>query len=375
LSIQPAGIGFIETIGAYLLARCYIRDTDDFHNTVTILFRIVLALMPFALIELVTGHNLLREMFAAILPTNFYPPGHRSGLTRVLSVFDHPIQFGLCTGGIVALVYLVLGYQKSFLQRSLRALAVGGTALMSLSAGPIGAVACQGFLLFWNGLLRGIKGRWKILIGLVVCMVLLIEMFANRSALNIIVSFFLFEANSYWYRKLIWIYGTDTVLNHPLLGVGLHDWERPAWMPAESIDSFWLFLAIRSGMPGALLFLIAFFSNFLALSFQKGLDDKTAEYRIGVLSTMTSFFLIGFVGHYWDVAYVLFLFLMGSGVWMLDVETKRVTSREVSLNSPCPGLSGRTDFVRSTQYGVSDPTTLSTLRLRHAGRHKFEKAQ
>ena len=37
---------------------------------------------------------------------------------------------------------------------------------------------------------------------------------------------------------------------------------------------------------------------------------------------MTAFFLVGWTVHFWDAAYVLFLFLMGSGVWMLDVETK-----------------------------------------------------
>jgi hypothetical protein len=47
------------------LAQCYIRDADGFHNAIQILFGIVLVLMPFAMLELVTGRNLLRELFAA----------------------------------------------------------------------------------------------------------------------------------------------------------------------------------------------------------------------------------------------------------------------------------------------------------------------
>ena len=246
-SIQSAGIGFIETIGAYLLARCYIRDADGF-ITPSDPIRDCLSSDAVAMLELVTGHNLLRELFAAILPTNFYPSEQRSGLTRVLSVFDHPILFGLCSGGILALVHLVLGNQKSFFRRSFRTLIVGGTAFMSLSAGPIGAVAVQGFLLSWNGLLWRIRSRWKILIVVLVSLVLLIETFANRSALNIFVSFFLFDPASYWYRTLIWTYGSRAVLNHPLFGVGLDDWERPAWMPTASIDNFWLYLAIPAGL-------------------------------------------------------------------------------------------------------------------------------
>jgi hypothetical protein len=38
---------------------------------------------------------------------------------------------------------------------------------------------------------------------------------------------------------------------------------------------------------------------------------------------MTGFFLVGWTVAFWDAAYVLFLFLLGSGVWILDAETER----------------------------------------------------
>jgi hypothetical protein len=375
LSIQPAGIGFVETIGAYLLARCYIRDADGFHNAIQILFGIVLVLMPFAMLELVTGHNLLRELFGAILPTNFYPSEQRSGLTRVQSVFDHPILFGLCSASILAPAHLVLGYQKSFFQRSFRTLIVGGTALMSLSAGPMGAVVAQGFLLSWNGLLWGIRSRWKILIVILVCLVLLIEMVANRSALNIIVSFIVLDSGSYWYRTLIWTYGSETALNHPLFGVGLNDWERPAWMPTASIDNFWLFLAIRAGLPAAFLMLLAFLWIYLAVSLKKGLEGRLVDYRTGFLISMTGFFLMGWTVSLWDNAYVLFLFMMGSGVWMLDVESKdgaalRAKSIQAARCEPSAHSIGSR---RRRPRRANGAATTSTSRLATPGHDKFEK--
>ena len=60
---------FIETLGPYLLARCYIRDADDFYNAVQLLFRIVALLLPFAIFEFVSGQNISRDLFAAIFPT------------------------------------------------------------------------------------------------------------------------------------------------------------------------------------------------------------------------------------------------------------------------------------------------------------------
>jgi hypothetical protein len=324
---ETAGIRFIETMGAYMLARCYVRDADQFYYSVKILFRVILLLMPFAMFEFVTSRNVSHELFAMIGPTFSYPPmPPRWGLTRVQSVFDHPILFGVCTGGLLALVHLVLGYQESLPRRSFRTLIVGVTAFMSLSAGPISAVAVQAFLLAWNGALRSIKNRWTILIALFASAFLLVEAVANRSALNILVSLFVFEPGSYWFRKLIWEYGTAAALNHPLFGVGLDEWPRPAWMP-PSIDNFWLIHAVLHGLPAAALMPLSFVSIVIPLAFRRGFDGKLREYRTGFLITMTALALVGWTVHFWNTTYVLVLFLLGSGVWMLDM-------RDAATGSP-----------------------------------------
>jgi hypothetical protein len=327
-TVSPSGIGFIETLGPYLLARCYIRDAEDFYNAVQLLFWIVVLLLPFAIIECVAGVNILREMFDVVFPTTPDLPMLRSGLTRVQSVFDQPILFGVVTGGIIGLVHLVLGYQKSFFQRALRTGIVAATAFLSLSSGPLAAVLSQVFLLSWNRLLAGVKFRWIILIGSSAFFVLAIELAAKRSALDIILSYLLFDADSYWFRRMIFEYGWASALNHPLFGVGMNDWERPGTMPL-SIDNFWLIQAVRHGFPAAFLLLLNLFSILFALGFKKGLGNKLAEYRTGLLITMTAFFLVGWTVSFWDHAYVLYLFVLGSGVWILDVETKERAPRKV----------------------------------------------
>ena len=328
LSLQSAGIVFIETLGPYLLARCYIRDADDFYNVIQLLFRIVVILLPFSIFELVSGQNISRELFAMILPTLTEAMPPRMGLTRVQSVFDHPILFGVFTGSILALVHLVLGYKRDVFRRSFMTAIVAATSMLSVSSGPVTALVTQMFLLFWNGLLGTIKYRWKILIGLVASVSLAIELIANQSLLDIVVTYFLFDPGSYWFRKIIWMYGSASALNHPFFGTGLGEWERPEWM-ASSIDNFWLFHAVRYGLPAAFLMLLAFFSNFLAVSFKKGLDGKLGEYRTGFLITMTAFFVVAWTVHFWDATYVLFMFLMGSGVWMLDVKPKERAASEM----------------------------------------------
>jgi O-antigen ligase len=327
IALEPSGIVFVETIGAYLLGRCYIRSADDFHNAIKVLFAIVVVLLPFAMFEFVSGQNISRELFAQIWPTRSDPPEPgRLGLTRVQAVFDHPILFGVFAGSIFALAHVVLGFRKSFFDRCLKTGIVGLTSFLSLSAGPVLVVIVQGALLSWNGLLRGVQARWKILIGLVTLLVASVELVANRSLPAIVSSYFAFDVQSYWYRMLIWSYGSAAALNHPLFGVGLYDWDRPEWMP-PSIDNVWLFFAIRYGLPGAALMLLFLVAVVLPISAKKGLNERQLEYRTGFLIMIAAFFLVGWTVHFWDAAYVLFLFLVGSGVWMLDVRT---TSKAVS---------------------------------------------
>ena len=167
------------------------------------------------------------------------------------------------------------------------------------------------------------RGRWKLLICLLLCLYVLIEIVAKRSALTIIVSFFLFDPASYWYRRFIWDFGSATALNHPLFGVGLNDWERPFWMPNTTLDNFWLFEAIRSGIPAVSLLLLTLCSVMLAVGFKKDLDDRVAEYRAAYLIALIFFFLAGWTGHFWGNLFVLFIFLIGSGVWIMDAQKKK----------------------------------------------------
>jgi hypothetical protein len=324
-SLRTSGIIIVETVGAYMLARCYVRDADDLYNVVRLLFRIVVCLLPFAVYELLTGQNISRQLFQLVLPTYEVPPHmmleSRAGLTRVMAVFDHPILFGTFTGSAFALVYLVLGYRKNFLHRLFMTTIVGLTSIMSLSSGPLSGLTAQAILLCWNGLLHAMKFRWKLLILLVVFIVVAIELAANQSALDILVSYFLFDGGSYWYRKLIWQYGVESVSNHLLFGTGLGEWARPEWM-GRSIDNFWLFHAVTYGLPAAVFMMLAFFSIFLPVSFKKGLDVKLTAYRTAFLLAMTGLFLISWSVALWDSAYVVSIFLMGSGVWMLDVKPK-----------------------------------------------------
>ena len=86
-----------------------------------------------------------------------------------------------------------------------------------------------------------------------------------------------------------------------------------------SVDMFWLLNTMRYGLPAGLLLALSFFAVFLGVSFRKGLDERLLAYRTAYLIVMMAFFLVGWTVHFWGAAYIWFIFLLGSGVWLLDV--------------------------------------------------------
>lgn len=317
-AMQPAGIIFIETVGAYLLARCFIRSAEDFYKLIWVLFLMVAFLLPLAIIESFSGRDVAKDFLSMFYPT--FPDAStepRWGLRRAQVVFEHPILYGVCTASILALVNLVLGYRESSARRWTMTGIVIAASFLSLSAGPLSALVAQGMLLLWNSVFRFLEQRWKILVSFSFLIGMSAELLSNRSLPAIFISYFSFDEGSARARLNIWDYGTISVMHHPLFGVGFNEWERPSWM-SPSVDMFWLIDAIRHGIPAETLMVATFFATVLPIALKPIRDERLNVYRTAYVIAMTGFFLAGWTVYFWNATYVLMLFLLGSGVWIRD---------------------------------------------------------
>lgn len=323
VGLETGGIFFVETMGAYLVARCCIRDADSFYKIVRLLFLIILAMLPFAIQETLTGRNLILELANKVYYAGpDVPKDPRWGLDRVQGIFPHPILFGVFCGSTPALVFYVLGYGRSAFSRLGKTALMVFAAMLSLSSGPLTALIAQISLISWDQALSMVRSRWKILSGSVLAMVTTIEIAANRSTPELFITYFAFDPWTAMNRIRIWRYGTLTVETYPLFGVGLGDWIRPEWM-SSSMDMYWLVPAVTNGLPAALFLQLAFFALFLPIAFKPGLSERAAQYRTGYLICMMGFYLGGWTVHYWKAVYVTFIFLLGSGAWLLDAGGQR----------------------------------------------------
>lgn len=347
LAIEAGGIAFVETMGAYLIGRCFIRNADQFYSMVKTLFWIIVAMLPFAVHEALTSDNILLDLANKIAPSNdvvFKEP--RLGLDRVQGVFSHPILFGIFCGGAPALVYYVLGYRKPAFSRAVKTFLVSLAAFLSLSSGPLAALIAQFLLIAWDRVLGAIKSRWVILSSAILSMVVAVEIAANRSTPEIFISYFAFDTHTASNRLRIWTYGTLSVENHPLFGIGRNEWERPFYM-SSSIDMFWLVPAVRNGLPTALFLHAAFLMLFVMVAIKSGVSERVSRYRTGYLICMIGFYLSGWTVDYWRETYVYFMFILGSGAWILNADKKHEhtssdfpqTSQDAVSSSPDQSLS------------------------------------
>jgi len=317
-SIASGGMQLVETMGAYLLARCSIRSADDFLVMARTLFRIVLFLLPLAFVEAVFHQNIAIGFFSLALPTiKSVDEGVRMGLHRVQNVFEHPILFGLFCTSTLSTTLLVVGYKQTFFKKAIITSIVVLATFLSLSSAPIAALALQASLLVWNAVLKFLRQRWYLLIFMIALLFAILETVSNQGALGVYISYLTFNTQTGFYRIAIWNYGTASVLNNPMFGVGMGEWVRASWMQS-SIDNFWLLSAIRWGAVGAALLALAVITAFLRVAFAPQSDDRASQYKLAYLLAIFVHIFTGWTVHIWGSSYVYFVFLLGSGIWLLE---------------------------------------------------------
>ncbi|MGP9813808.1 O-antigen ligase family protein [Rhodopseudomonas sp. NSM] len=330
--LQSAGIFIIETFGAYLLARRYIRDAAAFQQMVRYLAVMVIVLLPFAVYENVTGSAILIELFGKMFSVyDVVGDESRLGLRRAQGPFEHFILFGVVCSSAFGLSYYAYGAASRFrgkLASGLVAMAV----FSSLSSGALLSVAVQVILIVWDKITASMARRWAIFATILITAFVVVDFASNRTPFEVFISYLTFNADTSYMRVLIWHYGTESVMLHPILGHGLNDWERPTWM-GGSIDNFWLVNAVRYGIPGCLFMIGSFIALCLGLGRLKRLSVQAAQCRKGLIITLCGLALSLCTVHVWDAPYVLIMFLLGAGGWMYDCNNEAPVAASAAQNA------------------------------------------
>ncbi len=316
----------LESLGAYLVARVFIRNAGDFDAALRWMAWAIIAAALIALPETLLGqtftHDALRNLTGYAHPTAVET---RLGLTRAYGSFDHPIHYGTFCAALLALFWFA---NRSLRQRRKRAAILIGATLLGLSSAPILCLILQGAMLIWEKLTRGTASRTSMTLMALAGLYIGASMFMSRSPINLIATGMTLDSWTGYYRLQIWEHGLANVWANPWSGIGLSDWVRPWWMTSSTVDAFWLVIAMREGVPAFALLAVAIAIQMRAVV-TRGLrhpDSRTRQIARGWVMSIIALSLVACTVHFWNVLYAFFFFVIGLAGWISDPARTRAVA-------------------------------------------------
>ena len=311
-----AGSTFLEMFCGYLLGRVFIRSAADYRFFFKCLLVTLVAFAPFALLELVGHQRVLRELADKVLtlPEAIEHDQVRFGLMRVMLSFEHALHFGtFCAIGFANAYYL----SASFLRRTLVCGFIIFMSLLPLSSSAILIMVLQVGMIGYDRTFRFLANRWILLAVVTAVGALSFQALVGTSIPDYIVNELIISPDGGKARIEQFEYASREVVRNPVFGVGLNEWRKPFWRTA-SIDNFWLVIAVQSGLPALLFFVLAFLMHFQKVAFAKDLDPEETRIRSGYLIALASILLVLVTYHIWGVIAVFVLLYAGAGAWFYD---------------------------------------------------------
>jgi hypothetical protein len=310
-------ITIVELFGGYLVGRMCVRGIDDVLALLRYGLYAMIFLFPFTLIELYTDRNYLQELSRKVMPTLFKGDSSRGrmGLFRVMSGFEHPILYGLfCSIFLAPLAFL---YRQTHLL--LGVIMAGFVAFMtfaSLSSAPLIAVVVQTFLMVWGYMT---KGSWWLLLILSVIAYVVVDSLSNRTPLTILINYITFNPGTAWGRIAIWDAGSAAMWGSPIMGIGLNDWPKPAWI-SNSVDNFWLLNGMRHGVLGVGLLIAALLVGLRLILRQTLHSTQVRVFRESYAISLVALCFTLSTVHVWGDTSSFVMMMFGSAVWIADVQ-------------------------------------------------------
>lgn len=322
-----AGVTTLEALAGFLAGRQLIKTKADYRYFFGVLLVLLALLLPVSIYENLTSRLLVSEIMGKFLPVYEDFDDMRFGLARAQTVFPHPILFGMFCSMCVANYYYM--YRRHPIRTGFSLflpLALIGSAL---SSAPILATMLQAFLVLWHKIF---VGRWKLLLSMVAGVYVILSLASNRGPIILMIDYLTLNPSTAWWRVHIWEYGSQSVYDHPLLGIGMNDWNRPHWL-ASTVDNFWLLIAMRHGIPAFVLLAAAISIHIAKITRAKINDAEITDVRNGYMIALTATLLTLCTVHVWSSMAFFFYLYLGAGTFMyrgLQVEETAAPATKIT---------------------------------------------
>jgi len=319
---ESGGILFLETFVPFFTARMLVRRQERLMQLTKTLLLVAATMALIAIPEALTGKPFFHQIASAITGNGFaYSPESRFGIWRSYGPTDHPIILGsICAGA------LSLGLALS--RRGSKYVAMTGLSfagvVASASSAPLLSAVAQCALLLWSRVLKGQRYKWWMLIALLVFIYVVIDVLSNRDPIRVMFSYLLFNEHNGYVRYNMWInsfFLAGQSFESWLIGYGFSTemmslLENDFWsgLMSVSIDSYWMVIMLRYGVP-MLIFHLIFVIAVLRANAKYYRRSHRKQHRMLLqawLVTAVGFSLIACTVHFWGSTASLFFIIMGA---------------------------------------------------------------
>jgi hypothetical protein len=299
-TIIPGGSNVLDLSGAYILARAYIFGIPNLKTFIRALKFVVIVVVGCAFAETLSGRYLI---------SNILDPsqtGIRLGLIRASSTFVHPILYGtFCT-----ITTVVFAYSEN--TRARKAFYAGLSlfgAVLSLSSAPLMGLGLFILCYLYDSVMYRYNRRWQVLWTIIFAGIGAVFVFSN-APIAWLISHLIFDAENGYYRLGSWYDGLDEVARSPLFGFGFQPLND--YYLAYTIDTVWLVIALRYGIPAVIFILLANVLTFWRIGRRKTKNDAyLIRLRTGFTAVLVLLIVVGLTVDYYDAMWIFWGLCVG----------------------------------------------------------------
>jgi len=337
-TLVQGGSHLVDIGLAYFLARTTIQTPDDLRKFLILVAPGIIFTGVIVAAEAISHRPIIHPL-ASALTGKFGGPGRwdvRMGFMRGVASLPHPILTGIFLASFLPLYMFagLRGWPKAFslIASLLGAFTMSSAAMLGL---VVGALLCG-----YNWLVERVANlTWKQFVGAITMLYIMVESSSNSGFYNLLVRYASLNSVSAYNRVLIWKYGSQNVADNPWFGIGYANWDRPDWMHSDSFDWFWLILALRFGIPVAILALGATLMGVVAVALRSSrMPPRDRRLLIGVAISVAVFALGLNSVSLWMASLAWFFMLLGLTVTLgFQAAPAPVPMRPMPVPAPMPG--------------------------------------
>jgi hypothetical protein len=255
------------------------------------IFAIIVIILAMA--DTISGRLIVHE---TIVPWDTgLEPQMRNGWVRAMSTFDHPILFGVFCALTAA---ILLYWEKTLLRRSVAAGLCFLGCILSFSSAALMAFPIILIAFTYDQLLRRYSWRWGafwVTIGTFIFAVSVV----TAHPLSWVLSNLTFNPQTGWFRIMIWDMALTYIAQSPLIGYAYQQLNNP--ILDSTVDSIWLVLSLRFGVP---MFVLFFLTNLAAFFPSQRNSKGTGDVHMDQMTraftlVLLMFMFTGLTVHFW----------------------------------------------------------------------------